>query len=332
MDLPLLPDPQSDQCPHAAFDALAAWAGQAGAALEPLYEVHKAFVLACRVLHAEETAVALLDPGAGKTRRAYVWAYARSWHDAVPGVVYEFCLGRGAQYPNPSWLVTRAAAVADGRERCSPTAMAATTACSIPASMPTASAQHASPMHAASSMNWRAPARARSAMRRSVTMRGSMRSRPSSRQCDDERQAQRQQLAKPLWAKLKQWLDLERHLVVDGSTVARAIDHTLDHWGALTHYLKDGAVAIDSNHLERQTNLWAMDRRPWLFAGSELAGQRTAIVMSRCSRRGSTGMTPGPTCATSWRDCRLSSIAGSTNCSVLGLLHSKARSDRTWAD
>ena len=84
---------------HTPRSTLAAWAGQAGAALEPLYEVHKAFVLACRVLHADETPVALLDPGAGKTRKAYVWAYARSWHDVGPGVVYEFCLGRGAQYP-----------------------------------------------------------------------------------------------------------------------------------------------------------------------------------------------------------------------------------------
>ena len=43
--------------------------------------------------------LALLDPGAGKTKKAYVWAWARSHHDPHPGVVYEFCLGRGAQYP-----------------------------------------------------------------------------------------------------------------------------------------------------------------------------------------------------------------------------------------
>jgi hypothetical protein len=41
----------------------------------------------------------MLDPGAGKTKRAYVWAYARGAFDAVPGVIYEFCVGRGAQYP-----------------------------------------------------------------------------------------------------------------------------------------------------------------------------------------------------------------------------------------
>ncbi|CAN6484238.1 unnamed protein product [Victoria cruziana] len=54
---------------------------------------------ACRVLHADETPVPLLDPGAGKTKKAYVWAWARSHHDPHPGVIYEFCLGRGSQYP-----------------------------------------------------------------------------------------------------------------------------------------------------------------------------------------------------------------------------------------
>ena len=49
---------------------LAQWSGRAGAALEPLYDAHKRFVLGCAVLHADETPVAVLDPGAGKTRKA----------------------------------------------------------------------------------------------------------------------------------------------------------------------------------------------------------------------------------------------------------------------
>jgi transposase len=84
---------------HTPRSTLASATGQVGAALEPLYELHKRFILHCRVVHADETPVALLDPGAGKTRRAYMWAYARSWHDPAPGVIYEFCRGRGAQYP-----------------------------------------------------------------------------------------------------------------------------------------------------------------------------------------------------------------------------------------
>ena len=97
---------------------------------------------------------------------------------------------------------------------------------------------------------------------------------------DEERQAHRQQLAKPLWEELKRWLELERKLVADGSATAKAIDYTLGHWEALTLHLDDGAVAIDNNHLERQIKPWAMGRRAWQFVGSELAGQRAAVVMS----------------------------------------------------
>jgi transposase len=84
---------------HTPRSTLAAQSGRAGAAMEPLYEAHKRFVLSCPVVHADETPVAMLDPGAGKTKRAYIWAYARGELDAQRGVIYEFCLGRGSQYP-----------------------------------------------------------------------------------------------------------------------------------------------------------------------------------------------------------------------------------------
>jgi transposase len=68
---------------------LSAWAGQTGAQLMPLFEAHKDFVLGSRVLHGDETTVKLLDPGAGKTKTAYMWAYARGVFDPDPGVVYD---------------------------------------------------------------------------------------------------------------------------------------------------------------------------------------------------------------------------------------------------
>ena len=39
-------------------------------------------------------------------------------------------------------------------------------------------------------------------------------------------------------------------------------------------------VPIDNNHIENLMRPWAMGRKAWLFAGSELAGQRAAVVMS----------------------------------------------------
>jgi len=266
---------------HTPRSSLASWAGQAGAALQPLYDAHKRFVLDCRVLHADETPVALLDPGAGKTRRAYVWAYARSRHDAVPGVVYDFCLGRGAQYP---------VAFLAGDERLEERRWAGTLLTDrygaydtvldprlYPDRIGAACAAHARRKFDELARVGTSPI-AQEAIRRFARIyevEGELVDLD-----DDRRQVARQALAKPLWDKLKEWLELERRLVVDGGATAAAIDYTLNHWTALTRHLEDGAVPLDNNHLEQQIKPWAMGRKAWLFAGSELAGQRAATVMS----------------------------------------------------
>ena len=77
---------------------LASCSGQGSGASQPLFDVHREFILQSSVLHADETPVRLLDPGAGKTKRAYVWAYASSKFDPLPGVAYDFCLGRSCKY------------------------------------------------------------------------------------------------------------------------------------------------------------------------------------------------------------------------------------------
>ena len=45
-------------------------------------------------------------------------------------------------------------------------------------------------------------------------------------------------------------------------------------------HLKNGNVPIDNNHVQNLMRPWTMGRKAWLFAGSELAGQRAAVVMS----------------------------------------------------
>ena len=266
---------------HTPRSTLAAWAGQVGAALEPLYGVHKRFVLGCRVLHGDETPVALLDPGAGKTKRAYVWAYARSHHDPTPGVVYDFCLGRGAQYP----VAFLAGDERVGQRRWSGTLLtdrysAYDTVLDVrvyPDRRAAACVAHARRKFDELAKAGVSPL-AEEAIRRFARIY-EIEAELGGLQ-DDERQQARQELAKPLWGTLMKWLELERRLVADGGTTAAAIDYTLNHWSALTRHLDDGAVPIDNNHLERQIKPWAMGRKAWMFVGSELAGQRAAMVMS----------------------------------------------------
>ena len=64
----------------------------------PLYDAHRAFVLGSRVVHADETPMGLLDPGRGETKKAYMCAYARGAFETEPGVVFDFCAGRGGKH------------------------------------------------------------------------------------------------------------------------------------------------------------------------------------------------------------------------------------------
>ncbi len=95
-----------------------------------------------------------------------------------------------------------------------------------------------------------------------------------------QRLAHRRQHAVPLWDELHAWMQTERARVPDGGPIAAALDYSLRRWAALGRFLHDGAVSIDNNHLENLMRPWAMGRKAWLFPGSELAGQRAAMVMS----------------------------------------------------
>ena len=57
-----------------ALSTLADWVGRLGVALEPLADRLAELQRLRPVLHADETPVQQLDPGGGKTKKAYLWA------------------------------------------------------------------------------------------------------------------------------------------------------------------------------------------------------------------------------------------------------------------
>lgn len=77
---------------------LAQWIGRCGVALQPVVDALKAEMLACEILHADETPVAMLNPGAGKTQRAYLWAYCTGAFNPMKAVVYDFAETRGGKH------------------------------------------------------------------------------------------------------------------------------------------------------------------------------------------------------------------------------------------
>jgi transposase len=281
---------------HTPRSTLATWGGAGGAALEPLHEALRRFVLSSRVLHADETPIPMLDPGAGKTKKAYVWAWARSHHDPHPGVVYEFCLGRGSQYPvaflggkgppylEPPWngiLVTDQYAgyntVLDPRI--------------YPQRKSAVCAAHARRYFEELSHGGQAASQvATEALQRWARIyhvEGSL-----AELDDAPRRQARQHLSKPLWDEFEVWLKLQRTRVLEGTKTAEAINYSLNAWQALTLHLYDGAVPIDNNLIERQIKPWKLGAKNWLFVGSELAGRRAAVVMSLVQSAKLNGLDP----------------------------------------
>jgi transposase len=282
---------------HTPRSTLAAWGGAGGAAIEPLYEAHRRFILSATELHADETPIPLLDPGSGKTKKAYMWAYARSPHGPHRGVIYEFCVGRGGQYPltflggskdrpipEPPWQGTLLCdqyagynAVLDARVY--PQRKAA--ACAAHARRKFEELSRGGPSASALASD------ALQRFARIYQVEGLL-----AHMSAEQRQQARHQLSKPLWDELKVWMQLEGSRVLPGSKVRQAIDYSLQAWEALTLHLKDGAVAIDNNHLEQQIKPWKLGAKNWLFIGSELAGQRAAMVMSLVQSAKMNGVEP----------------------------------------
>ena len=73
-----------------ARSTLAQWVGACGVQLQPLVDALKAELLAQPVLHADETPVAMLKPGNGKTHRAYLWSYCATAFNPLKAVVFDF--------------------------------------------------------------------------------------------------------------------------------------------------------------------------------------------------------------------------------------------------
>ena len=69
-----------------------------GVTLQPLVDALKTEMLTYPVLHADETPVAMLDPGKGKTHRAYLWSYSIGAFEPIKAVIYDFTDSRAGKH------------------------------------------------------------------------------------------------------------------------------------------------------------------------------------------------------------------------------------------
>lgn len=78
---------------------LASWLGQAEHWLSVLAGACREVLLQGRILHADETPLPVLNPGSGKTDRAYLWVYRSQADVRHPVAVFDYARNRKGEHP-----------------------------------------------------------------------------------------------------------------------------------------------------------------------------------------------------------------------------------------
>ncbi len=273
---------------------LADWVGRLGVALQPLSDRLTWHLLQRDCLHADETPVPQLDPGNGKTKKAYLWAYRSN--DLQPGpkiLVFDYQAGRSGRHAGQFLGDWQGYLVVDdyagykalfAAARAHPEDQRLIEPCVELACWAHARRKFFD-LFQASQSPIAQEALSRIAVLYAIEAEGRALT-PA------ERQALRVQKSRPALVGLHDWLQQTRLTTAPNSATAKAIDYSLKRWDALRRYAETGDLPIDNNPVENSIRPIALGKKNWLFAGSERAGQRAAVIQTLLGTAKLNGLDP----------------------------------------
>jgi transposase len=259
---------------------MASWAGQCARLLRPLIEVLRTEIFASSKLHADDTPIKVLAPGAGKTKTGRIWTYVRdnraSGDETPPAVCYFYSPDRKGIRPVEHLKNFSGVLQADAyagydkiyEHAADALAKVLEAACWAHTRRKFYEITVASDN---ASIAFESIARIAEIYVIEEEIKGLS---------PDQRQQIRQIRAKPIVLQLfadwrKFYTDLPKK-----SATAMAINYALKNEVALCRYLGDGQIEIDNNVAERALRAIALGRKNWLFAGSDVGGETAAAIYS----------------------------------------------------
>ena len=96
----------------------------------------------------------------------------------------------------------------------------------------------------------------------------------------EERKKVRLEKSLPILNDFGKWLHKERQQTLPSTPIGEAINYTTKLWDSLLNYLHDGNLKIDNNPIENNIRPIALGRKNYLFAGSHIGAQRSAMFYS----------------------------------------------------
>jgi len=252
---------------------LSGWVGHASWWLEALHERLVAHVMAGARVFADDTPLPVLDPGRGRTKTGRLWAYTRDDRShggtAPPAVVFQYEPDRQGRRPTAHLATFSGILQVDGYAGFE--ALAGDGRIVLAACWAHARRRFYELHEAGSPVATEALNRIAALYRIEGTIRG---------QLPEHRQRVRTEHSRPLVEAMRLWLDLQLTRLPGRSKLAEAIRYALARWTALTRFLDDGRIDLDTNPVERSIRPIALGRKNSLFAGSEGGARRWAIVAS----------------------------------------------------
>jgi transposase len=253
---------------------LANWVGGACWWLEPLQARLAEHLFASPKLFVDDTPLPVLDPGRGRTKTGRLWVYARDdrpWNGTdPPAALYFYSPDRRAERPASHLAQFTGVIQVDGYpgfERLGAGGAIQLAACWAHAR------RKFYEVHQATGSPLAAEALSRIAELYAIeaTIRGKTRL---------VRQGVRQAHALPLVTALKVWFEARLPHIPPRGGLADAIRYALSRWGALSRFLDDGRIELDTNTVERAIRPITLGRKNHLFAGSDGGAVRWATVCS----------------------------------------------------
>lgn len=273
---------------------LADWVGRLGVALQPLADRLAWHLLQRDCLHADETPVPQLDPGNGKTKKAYLWAYRSN--DLQPGpkiIVFDYQAGRSGRHAQQFLDDWQGYLVVDdyagykalfAAARTHPEHQRRLEPCIELACWAHARRKFFDLLQASQS-----PIAQEALQRIAVLYAIEAEGRDMS---IEERQRLRAEKSLPLLSALHDWLQQTRLHTAPNTATAKAIDYSLKRWAALSRYAETGDLPIHNNPVENSIRPIALGKKNWLFAGSERAGRRAAVIQTLLGTAKLNGLDP----------------------------------------
>ena len=276
---------------------LSGWCGGAMKTLTPLVDLLRADVMACDLLHADDTPIRVLDraKAAGElgkgVKEGRIWAYVRDqrpWSGAAPpGVAYYFSPDRKGEHPRSHLKKSKGILQADAYSGFK----------DLYQPGPDGSPQFreaACWAHLRRDFHdvWKSTQSevAREALDR-IGALYDIEAQISGRSAA-ERHAVRQEHSRPRAEAFRTWADEQLRHISGKGDLAKAFRYALNRWPSFCLFLSDGRVAIDNNPAERAMRLIGIGRKNWLFAGNDVGGQTLAKAMTLIESAKLNGLNP----------------------------------------